>query len=156
MKKIIPALFVFIALNSVAQTEISGKYDHIGRFENGVAIVKLYGKFGAINSEGKEIIKPEYDKISMFGADGIAVVHKIGLIGLINSQGKVIAEPVYEHIGMFHGGKAVVRKNFKEGVIDNNGKLLVEPKYEKLKLEENGLVRATQNGQQSLLKLDNN
>lgn len=155
MKKIIAIVFMGLAFSGISQTEISAKYDHIGKFYNGVAIVKLYGKFGAINSEGKEIIKPEWDKISAFGNDGIAYVHKFGLVGLINTQGKIIAEPVYDHIGMFRGGRAVMKKNFKEGIIDLTGKVLVEPKYDNLHVDENGLVRAKQGGQESLLKIEN-
>jgi hypothetical protein len=154
MKKIIFLLSMGFATTSFSQTEISGKYDHIGKFYNGVALVKLNGMTGAINSEGKEIIKPVWDKLSAFGNDGIAYAFKNGQVGLITAEGKVLSEPVFDHIGMFHGNRAVVKKNGMEGIIDINGKILVEPKYDKLKVEENGLVKVFQNGQESLLKID--
>ena len=61
MKKILFVLFAFASfLVTAQQTVISAKYDNIGKFYNGIAIVRLNGKVGAINSDGKEVIKPEW------------------------------------------------------------------------------------------------
>jgi len=146
----------FILLNSFAfaqSTEISGNYDKIGKFSNGVAIVHKNGLVGAINTDGKEIIKPSYEKISGFGKDGIAYTHKNGLVGLIDNHGNVIVDNIYDMIGHFNGDKAVIRKNGLCGVINRKGKIIIDPKYTKLKVEKDGIVKAVKDdGSEVLLK----
>ena len=133
MKRLIFLFISLIFLTASAQhTEVSGKYDNIGKFANGIAFVRLNGKVGAINSNGKEVIKPEWDKLTNFGKDGIAYAHKDGMVGLITKDGKLLLKPVYERIGHFKYGRATISKNGLVGIVDINGKILVEPKYQKL------------------------
>lgn len=154
MKKFFIYTFIALALNSVSQTEISARYDHIGSFRNGYAVVELNGKKGMINTQGKETIKPEWDNLSGFGSDGVGFARKNYLVGLINREGVIIAEPVYSHISNFNNGRAVVTKDFMKGIIDISGKIIVEPKYQKLKVEEGGVIRATIDGKEVLLKAE--
>ncbi|MCD6019373.1 MAG: hypothetical protein K0S53_2494 [Bacteroidetes bacterium] len=137
-------------------SEISGKYDKIGKFEKGVAIVRKNDMVGVINSDGKEVIKPEYDKISAFGNDGIAYTYKKDLVGLINREGRVIADNQYDYIGHFKSGNAIIKKNGLSGVINKEGKIIVDMKYEKLSCEEGGVIRATNaDGTMTLIKPNN-
>lgn len=76
MKKLFVSVSLFFACGLNAQTEISLKYDHIRRFHNGVAVVELGNKRGLINTEGKELIKPEWETLSGFGSDGIGYCRK--------------------------------------------------------------------------------
>lgn len=154
MKKISIVIFVLVTQFVFAQsTEISDKYDKIGKFNKGVAFVYKNGLVGAINSEGKEIIKPEYDKITAFGNDALAYSHKKGLVGLINKDGKVVVDNIYDYIGHFKGGNAVVKKNGLSGVINKEGKIVVDIKYEKLSCEDGGIIRATNaDGTMTLIK----
>ncbi|MES2566961.1 MAG: WG repeat-containing protein [Bacteroidota bacterium] len=149
------ALFSF-ELVLAQSSEISGKYEKIGKFEKGVAIVRKNNLVGVINSEGKEIVKPEYDKISAFGNDGIAYTRKKDLVGLLSNTGKVIADNVYDYIGHFKDGNAIVRKNGLSGVINKEGKITVDLKYNKLSCEEGGVIRATNaDGTMTLIKPNN-
>ncbi|MDF2449373.1 MAG: repeat protein [Bacteroidota bacterium] len=154
MKPIIILFTLFSFKVALAQSvEVSAKYDKIGKFEKGVAIVRKNGLVGVINTDGKEVIKPEYDKISAFGNDGIAYTRKKELVGLINREGKVIADNLYDYIGHFKGGNAIVRRNGLSGVITNEGKIIVDIKYDKLSCEEGGVIRATNaDGTMTLIK----
>jgi hypothetical protein len=154
MKKISLVIFVLVTQFVIAQSsEISNKYDKIGKFTKGVAFVYKNGYVGVINTEGKEIIKPEYDKITAFGNDALAYSHKKGLVGLINKDGKIIVDNIYDQIGHFKGGNAVVRKNGLCGVINKEGKIIVDIKYDKLSCEERGVIRATNaDGTMTLIK----
>ena len=154
MKKIILLILTLISLQSFSQQakEVSGNYDNIGKFYNGIAIVRLNGKVGAINGNGKEVIKPEWDKLTGFGKDGIAFAHRDGLVGLIDKNGKLIAKPIYQRISNFKYGRAIIMKDNLQGIIDMKGRVLVEPKYQKLVIDK-GMVRATENGKEVLLKL---
>lgn len=155
MKKIIAFILVVLAFHANSQTEVSARYDHIATFHHGYAVVVLNGKKGLINAEGKETIKPEWDNLTGFGEDGVGYAHKGMLVGLINREGVLLAPPNYLRIGNFTNGRAVVVtiENLK-GIIDITGKIIVEPKYQRLKVEEGGLIRATVNGKEVLLKAD--
>lgn len=157
MKNLLIIIMIFATQIINAQsTEISAKYDKIGKFEKGVAIVRKNDMVGVINSDGKEIIKPEYDKISGFGNDGIAYTHKKGLVGLISREGKVIVDNVYDYIGHFKSGNAIVKNKGLSGVINKEGKIIVDIKYNKLSCEEGGVIRATNaDGTMTLIKANN-
>lgn len=152
MKKIISFLVIVLALKMNAQTEMSARYDHIGTFHHGYAIVELNTKKGLIDSTGKEVIKPEWDNLTGFGKDGIGYARKNLLVGLITREGKLLADPIYTRIGNFRNGRAVVTKDNLKGIIDISGKIIVEPKYQKLEVEEGGVIRATVDGKEVLLK----
>ena len=154
MKKISFVLCVLLGLNVSAQKEVSAQYDHIGHFFYGIAIVDLNGKKGAIDSLGKEVIKPEWDNLTAFGKDGIGFCRKNGKVGLIKTDGTVLLEPKYERISGFSNGRAIISQGIFKGLIDFSGKIIIEPKYEHLKFEESGLVRARQGGKEVLLKID--
>lgn len=154
MKKIIFVLCALIGFRASAQKEVSAQYDHIGHFYYGIAIVELNGKKGAIDSTGKEVIKPEWENLTGFGKDGIGFARKNGKVGLIKTDGTLLLEPKYERISGFKNGRAIINQGIFKGVIDFSGKIVVEPKYEHLKFEDNGLVRARQGGKEVLLKID--
>jgi hypothetical protein len=128
---------------SAQSTEVSGKYDKIGKFVKGIALVHKNGLVGAISSDGKEIIKPEYDRISGFGDDGIAYTNKNGMVGLINKEGHVILNNEYDYIGHFKDGYATIRKKGLTGIVDKSGKIVVDIKYERLTCEPGGVFKAT-------------
>lgn len=154
MKKLFFVLSLFVAFSVNAQTEVSAKYDHIGKFYNGYAIVEVAGKKGLIDSLGKETIKPEWESLTGFGKDGIGYARKKGKVGLIKTDGTLLVEPNYERISGFKNGRAIICKGPFKGVIDFSGKIIIEPKYEHLKFEESGLVRARSGGKEVLLKLE--
>lgn len=123
--------------------EISSNYDKIGKFEKGIAIVHKGGLVGAINTQGKEIIKPEYERLSNFGKDGLSYSYKKGMVGLISKEGTVILDNQYEYIGHFKDGFATIRKNGLTGIVDRSGKIVVDIKYDKLKCDAGGVFKAT-------------
>ena len=64
---------------------ISPKYDKTDGFKNGVARVKLDGKFGFIDRHGKEVIKPVYDYISDL-ANNMYILEKDGKVGILRIE----------------------------------------------------------------------
>lgn len=135
--------------------EISNNYDKIGRFVNGHAFVYKGNLVGMIDSTGKEVIKPEYERITAFGKDGIAYSYKKDKVGLINSNGQVLVENEYDYIGHFKAGRAIIRKNNLCGVVNKNGKIIVDIKYEKLDCDDNGIIKAINpDGSQVLVKVE--
>ena len=145
-------LFSFICLQGFAQ-EVSKEYDRIGKFDKGVALVWTNKLVGMIKTNGKEIVKPEYEKIGSFGSDNLAFTTKEGKIGIINLEGKVIVPNLYESISQFRGSYAMTKRDGLYGIINRKGKVLVDNKYQKLKLGKYGDVRAVKDGQEILLDI---
>lgn len=156
MRTIVSIVAILFSQLIIAQsTETSNKYDKIGKFVKGIAIVHKNGLVGAISSDGKEIIKPEYDRISGFGDDGIAYTSKHGMVGLINKEGQVIINNEYDYIGHFKDGYATIRKKGLTGIVDKSGKIVVDIKYERLTCEPGGVFKATNpDGTQVLVKMN--
>ena len=102
MKKIVIIFLTFFTLQGFAQ-EVSKQYDKIGKFNKGLAIVWKNGHCGILSQDGREIVKPTYDKIGSFGNDAIAYTTRDGKVGLLNMEGKVIVPNIYESIGGFKG-----------------------------------------------------
>lgn len=154
MKKII---FLFLALFSFRgfAQEVSKQYDKIGKFNKGIAIVWKNGHCGILSQDGKEIVKPIYDKIGSFGNDAIAYTTKDGKIGLLNLAGKVIVPNIYESISGFKGSFAITRRNGLAGMINKEGKVLIENKYEKITIGKNNVIRAVKDGQEMILDVKN-
>lgn len=152
MKKITFLLLTIFTLPVFAQ-EVSKEYDRIGKFNKGVALVWKNKQVGLIKANGKELVKPEYEKIGSFGSDNLAFTTMDGKIGIINLEGKVIVQNIYQSISQFNGSLAITKKDGLYGIINKKGKVLVENKYQKLKLGKYGDVRAVKDGQEVLLDI---
>ena len=116
---------------------IKDKYDYIGEFHQGVAIVVKNDLYGAILMGGHEIISPTYDYISTF-KDGYAQAIRKGECVTINLSGRkcVCCEnkiieigEAYDEVRNFYNGLACVRQKDKWGVIDEKGNELVKPQF---------------------------
>ena len=76
--------------------------------KEGIARVKLNGKWGAIDKHGKAITSVKWDSIGWF-SEGFTAVKRGDLWGYINAKGKVISAPQWETAGPFMDGIAPVR-----------------------------------------------
>lgn len=152
MKKIFFLLLTAFTLQASAQ-EISKEYDRIGPFHRGVALVWKNKLVGMINKNGKELAKPEYEKIGSFGSDNLAFTTMYGKIGIISLEGKVIVKNEYESISQFSGSLAKTKKDGLYGIINKKGKVLVKNEYQKLTIGRYGDVRAIKDGQEVLLDI---
>ena len=66
------------------------KYDSVGLFHEGLAYVQLgddkTGKWGFVNTQGKEVIPLKYDNAGFF-SEGLAIVKLNGKIGYVDKEG---------------------------------------------------------------------
>jgi hypothetical protein len=70
-------------------------YDHVWNFKEGYSIVRN-NKWGYINREGKEVVKPIYDFVDNFQND-FARVRKDDKYGYINKQGIEVIPLIYDN-----------------------------------------------------------
>ncbi len=109
-----------------------GSDDEIYLFVDGFAMVFTYdgdAKFGLIDREGNEVIKPQYDVLGFF-VDGLAKV-KIGdSYGYINKLNQQVIKPKYPLAHDFSEELAAVMvENGLYGYIDKKGRMIIEPAY---------------------------
>ncbi len=97
-----------------------GYYQKASKFQHGVAVVQMDGRWGIINQKGIEITPPKYDKISKF-ENGFAKVRIKGFSGLTNNQGESIVQPDYEYITYAGEGLFRVEQGDKVGYFDAEG-----------------------------------
>lgn len=86
------------------------------------------GKFGFINLDGKDVVKPQYEDASAF-VWGTARVQKGGKYGLIDKTGKEALPFIYDEIEYDYRKKiAIVSKSDKKGIYAD-GKFLLPCEY---------------------------
>ena len=73
-------------LKSTRNVIVPAKYDSIGSFNEGMAWVKLNGKYGFIDKTGKEVISLKYDFARAF-SEGLAAVRLNGRWGFVDKTG---------------------------------------------------------------------
>ena len=91
------------------------------------------GQWGFIDQSGKEIIPPQYGKVSNFnGNPPVAVVRKGDAYLLINPANEVIKrlDIVKFHATGIDGNTPVQAANKLWGVINSKGEYIIAPKYE--------------------------
>lgn len=117
------------------------KYNCLFDFENGFASVRNGEKWGAINTEGKEVVPCIYDMVNSFH-DELAAVCKNDKWGYVNTKGELVIPCIYEYANDFSEGLASVSKNGKEGFINKKGEIAIPFKFEECGNFSEGLAYA--------------
>lgn len=94
-------------------------------FFDGLAVVSINGKWGAIDKTGEFVISPIWDEMYLF-TEGVAKVKKDNKWGAINTKGELIVKPVYDNLTNFSNGIALAEKNHKQYWINKRGDYLGE------------------------------
>jgi hypothetical protein len=115
---------------------------------NGLATVKLNGKFGCIDTSGRIVVLPRYDDIYKFSYNGLASVKLNGKWGYVNTEGKVVAQPQFDKTYRFaNDGLAVVVLNGKYGYIDSNGRMVIQARFDDVfDFSDEGIAKVKYNG----------
>lgn len=130
-------------------TKLPCAYDYLSDFAprmkitNGVlteqrlAVCRLNGKYGIVNSEGKQIQPMAFDELrkdvsdpsskelpDMGAARDLHV--RIGdKWGILTANGEQLAEVKFDSVGVFHDGLAVVKAAERYGYIDRSGAIVI-------------------------------
>lgn len=107
------------------------------RTEQRLAVCRLNGKYGIVNSEGKQIQPMGFDELrkdvsdpsskelpDMGSARDLHV--RIGdKWGVLTADGEQLAEVKFDSVGVFHDGLAVVKAAERYGYIDRSGAIVI-------------------------------
>lgn len=107
------------------------------RTEQRLAVCRLNGKYGIVNSEGKQIQPMGFDELRKDVSDPLSKelpdmgsardLHvRIGdKWGLLTANGEQLAEVKFDSVGVFHDGLAVVKAAERYGYIDRSGAIVI-------------------------------
>ena len=99
------------------------KFDSIGAFKEGFALVKLNRKYNFINTKGQLVSKQWFDWVANFN-EGFAQVKLNGKLNFINTEGQLLSQQGFDSAGVFYEGFAAVKLNGKWNFINTKGQLL--------------------------------
>lgn len=88
---------------------ISNKFEKVKYFSEGLAAVRLQGKYGFINEKGSIVIDPKFDLVGDF-YQGVAEVLVGKKTGAIDRTGKIIVEPQFARTIPFTKEVMIIRK----------------------------------------------
>lgn len=130
-------------------------------FSEGLAAVKLDGRWGIIDKTGQTVLPFKYHDAGIF-SEGLIAVNLNGKVGFIDKTGNEIIPFKYEGVSettdysgdykkynyiynieqsMFKEGLAPVKLNGNWGYIDKTGNVVIKSKYKWAYPFENGLAR---------------
>lgn len=121
---------------------IPAKYDDLDNFREGLAPVKLDGKWGYIDKQGKIVVPIKYDYAGYFN-EGLGTVQMNKNWGFVDKTGKEIIPATFSHVHYFFEKIAAVRKPGSEkwGFIDRTGKEVTPFKYDLIAPFSDGRAR---------------
>ena len=105
------------------------KFDWIGDFNEGFAIVRINNKWNFINTEGR-ILSNQWFNIAWNFSEGVARVELNDKVNFINTEGQLLSNKWFDVAGNFYEGFARVKLNGKYNLISIDGKLLSEKGFD--------------------------
>jgi hypothetical protein len=82
--------------------------------QQGFYKVRIGGKFGYIDKQGKLVIQPAFDDARKF-RDGLAPVKLNGLFGYVDRSGTLVVKPQFQVTQAFTSGLAAVKRDGRLG-----------------------------------------
>ena len=107
-------------------------------YESGILKVSKDGQYGIIDTNGSQIVSPEYDSITALkGVTNSLLTEKDGSYGIVDNVGSVIIDNEYAEIlpisDQYENGYIVIDENDKYGVINYTKTVAIENKYDEIK-----------------------
>lgn len=136
-----PAVVRWGLMTSEGQWRISPEFEDV-RIRNHLFWVQKNGLWGLIDSNGKSVIEPQYDKIEHFYEHGMKV-QKNKKWGLVNNEGALVHDCRFDELGYPDEGIAKIVVNKKIGFINCDGKIIAEPQFRHSEYPRGGFVWAS-------------
>lgn len=119
---------LFGFMNMEGKQIIPCKYEFVGVFKEGLAMVIQEGKYGFIDKLGNWRIPCKYEGAADF-REGRAVVEMDGKYGMIDRNNRLLLPFMYEDIGEMSEGRIYVSKGDLYGYANENGTLVIPEKF---------------------------
>lgn len=103
------------------------EFDAIYKFKDGLALAVRNGKFGYIDSAGREIVPIQYDYVWNF-INNLAAMKIEDKYGVVGTDGKEVIKPQFENLYNY-GHHFVAQKDGMWGILDTTGTVRYDFKY---------------------------
>ncbi len=100
-----------------------------GAYIDGLASVKVGGRWGYMDRLGQLIIPPQFEEAGWFSG-GAAAVKRDGRWGYIDRTGRLFVEPQFDQASSFSRGLAPVKVGDLWGYVDRTGRMAIAPQFE--------------------------
>ena len=118
-------------LNSRGEVGFNLLVDAMKKFREGLAPIKLDGKWGFVNTEGNIIIEPQYFYVAGFFSGVSLVRNQKKDYFFINKENRnIFGKIVFQKASSFYDGYAVIENDKGFGVIDLRGITIIHPQYD--------------------------
>ena len=134
---------------------IAPSFDYAKPFSDGLALVRVGGKYGFIGPDGQLAIPAKYEDAGTFG-EGLAPVCLYGKYGFIGKDGSMVFPFKYDFAGSFSEGLALVSLNGKMTYMAPDGSLLTPYMLESGKPFDNGVAEVRMGGQTKWMDKEGN
>ena len=131
------------------------KYSEIRNFHEGIAAVKMSGKWGFIDKAGKQVVPCKYNEVKDF-SENLAAVRMFGEWGFINSDGKIVISNKYDSAESFSEGFAIVTKGENYALVDKSGYEIIPENCDFIWSFSNGLAMVQSNGKRGYIDTHGN
>ena len=112
------------------QYAIKPQFEDAQLFSEGLASVKIEGRWGYIDKTGQYVIRPQFDDVKLPFEDGLACVAIGDRWGYIDKAGKYVINPQFDDAWPFEDGLALVEIDGKWGFINKVGQYAIEPQFD--------------------------
>ena len=113
-------------IDSTGNEIIPAVFHDLGDFCEGLAAVRIGGKYGYINEKWEFIIAPQFDHAMAF-TEGKALIYEQKKMFFIDKKGNKVCSGMGIRVGDFQNGFAeVTTRSYKKGLIDTAGKLVFD------------------------------
>lgn len=128
-------------------------YDSIGKFSEGLAVVKKGNEYGFIDRNGKLRISMQYQKAGEF-SEGLVAIKLIDKWGFINQDEKIVIQPQFDSVSPFAKEISVVKKGDKTNFLTAEGEVVNSTWYDDVKQNSKGKWILTVNKKKGLADAD--
>ena len=113
------------------------KYQYIGAFINGFALMEQNNKWGTINEKGEVLIPPRYDALYSYSDEHAFLAKKDSLWGVIDEKEREKLPFAYEKVQWLCDGGVItpiflVKKGDKWGILNKEGGEILPPIYDEI------------------------
>ncbi len=113
------------------------------RYVPGYLKVYYHGKYGIIDTEGRQVLPSIYDMIDDFkGGKSVAITAINGKYGMIDKSFRILLNCEYEGLNPFTlPGHIIFTENNLLGWMDYNGRVQMKPQYNEINWPHNGYTQ---------------
>ena len=117
-------------VNAKGETKIPAIYDNCGDFQDGLAIVILNNRKGAINKAGDFIILPTYENFLWNMGEGLVGFYDENeKAGILDKNGNTIVPAMYYDLGNVVDGMIWFKGKNNYGFLDTKGNIVIPEMY---------------------------